>query len=370
LNFCNEKCDGIDECVSKTCNRNGKCVDGFNDYKCLCEDGFTGKNCETNIDDCHGRTCSGVGKCKDGVNEYTCQCRDGYSGKDCEKTWMCYWPRNNGQGYRGKKDVTLSGKTCQKWSSHDTTKRGWSPKLLEKNYCRNPSDADGGPWCYSTDPDKITEYCLNKCQGSFFHGSKLKVRKDYSASSVYKSYWWGTTYPAKLAVTGSYWCSKKEARLPVYWWMSLSEPVEIISIAFEEKYEGATFEFFASHVKKATNEFVRKPLIKGTRDEINDVDFENGESYRYYGLVITAFGKGKKYASLKNFQFYAKGAHKNAYVACWEPCGSKGGSCSFCGGGSCCRQGWPGGDGCTGTNGCNGNHCCVQGQVVEEKMQD
>ena len=36
------------------------------------------------IDDCTGKTCSGVGQCEDGINDYTCKCNQGYSGKDCQ----------------------------------------------------------------------------------------------------------------------------------------------------------------------------------------------------------------------------------------------------------------------------------------------
>ena len=30
---------------------------------------------------------------------------------------------------------------------------------LQDNYCRNPDDEPGGPWCYTTDPAKRWEYC-------------------------------------------------------------------------------------------------------------------------------------------------------------------------------------------------------------------
>ena len=39
----------LDECGSRPCQNGGQCVDRINDYDCLCEAGFTGKNCQTGI---------------------------------------------------------------------------------------------------------------------------------------------------------------------------------------------------------------------------------------------------------------------------------------------------------------------------------
>ena len=33
---------------------NGVCVDGMNSFSCICDPGFTGELCQTNIDDCVG----------------------------------------------------------------------------------------------------------------------------------------------------------------------------------------------------------------------------------------------------------------------------------------------------------------------------
>ena len=60
------------------------CVDRTNDYECVCEDGYTGKNCEINVDDCTNHDCANNSTCIDGVNMYTCQCEDGFSGTLCK----------------------------------------------------------------------------------------------------------------------------------------------------------------------------------------------------------------------------------------------------------------------------------------------
>ena len=35
----------IDDCVDQPCLNGGTCVDGVNDYTCMCVDGYTGENC-------------------------------------------------------------------------------------------------------------------------------------------------------------------------------------------------------------------------------------------------------------------------------------------------------------------------------------
>ncbi|XP_006882836.1 PREDICTED: plasminogen-like isoform X2 [Elephantulus edwardii] len=76
--------------------------------------------------------------------------------------------QGNGQSYRGTSSTTISGKKCQSWSSmtphrHNMTPTRFPDADLILNYCRNP-DADGRPWCYTTDPSVRWEYCnLKKC---------------------------------------------------------------------------------------------------------------------------------------------------------------------------------------------------------------
>ncbi|XP_056419590.1 plasminogen [Hyla sarda] len=69
----------------------------------------------------------------------------------------------NGESYTGNIAITVSGKTCQSWSSqephgHARTPDNYPCKNLEKNYCRNP-DGESMPWCYTTDKSTRWEYC-------------------------------------------------------------------------------------------------------------------------------------------------------------------------------------------------------------------
>ena len=46
--------------------------------------GFEGLECAEEIDECRSRPCQNGGICTDRVAEYRCHCQPGYSGKQCE----------------------------------------------------------------------------------------------------------------------------------------------------------------------------------------------------------------------------------------------------------------------------------------------
>ncbi len=76
----------INECevLNIDCNENEQCMDELNSYTCVCNAGYTGADCETDIDDCVNVNCSGRGNCTDRVNGFDCDCFPGYTDAICQ----------------------------------------------------------------------------------------------------------------------------------------------------------------------------------------------------------------------------------------------------------------------------------------------
>ena len=77
-------------------------------------------------------------------------------------TEACY--HGDGQSYRGDISRTLSGYTCQPWSSqcpHRHSTPDAFPELIDAgNACRNPGgQAPRGPWCYTNNSSRRWDYC-------------------------------------------------------------------------------------------------------------------------------------------------------------------------------------------------------------------
>jgi len=84
-----EDCRAIrgNPCRNEPCRNNGLCapIGQAAEYKCICRDGFTGRNCETSISECYHNPCQNRGKCRVTESGATaCNCPLGFGGQYCE----------------------------------------------------------------------------------------------------------------------------------------------------------------------------------------------------------------------------------------------------------------------------------------------
>nr|XP_034326034.1 plasminogen [Crassostrea gigas] len=89
-----------------------------------------------------------------GKQNVTCLANGQWETPRCEVCIESTDPK--GLNYLGSKNVTFSGKTCQRWDSQTPHSH---PYNNTENYCRNP-DEDSRPWCFTTDPNQWWENCL------------------------------------------------------------------------------------------------------------------------------------------------------------------------------------------------------------------
>ena len=69
-----------DMCSPDPCVNGAQCIPRINDFKCVCPIGKTGKTCAVDIDECSSDPCQNGGACTDGLGTFSCHCKPGFTG--------------------------------------------------------------------------------------------------------------------------------------------------------------------------------------------------------------------------------------------------------------------------------------------------
>ncbi|XP_066275398.1 oncoprotein-induced transcript 3 protein-like [Branchiostoma lanceolatum] len=81
---CTGYCGEGGQCFQHPCLNGATCLNTPGSYSCTCRDGWTGRNCETEIDECLEGACLNGASCLSTPGSYSCTCRDSWTGRNCE----------------------------------------------------------------------------------------------------------------------------------------------------------------------------------------------------------------------------------------------------------------------------------------------
>lgn len=75
-----------DPCATNPCQNGGLCQVSGTTYTCICQNGYSGQNCQSFISTaCSSNPCYNGATCISANNGYTCVCQTGYSGSNCQQ---------------------------------------------------------------------------------------------------------------------------------------------------------------------------------------------------------------------------------------------------------------------------------------------
>ncbi|KAI8484100.1 hypothetical protein Bbelb_382180 [Branchiostoma belcheri] len=136
----------LNECTRNPC-QHGRCVNKAGGYKCTCNPGWTGQNCQQDLNECDGKPCE-HGRCVNKDGGYKCTCNPGWTGQNCQRAKPCPtgWSGYKNHCYKLMKDAAKwedAKKRCEQLGANlaSITSRG------EANFINTIiTDAPKGEW--------------------------------------------------------------------------------------------------------------------------------------------------------------------------------------------------------------------------------
>eukprot|EP00794_Sanderia_malayensis_P006790 gene6790-7556_t len=80
-----KRCGYGEYCKLHSCGHGGKCEERLDGPICVCNVGYSGSNCQSDVNECLRKPspCKGVGTCINTIGSYFCNCTDGTKSKTC-----------------------------------------------------------------------------------------------------------------------------------------------------------------------------------------------------------------------------------------------------------------------------------------------
>ncbi|XP_056016399.1 uncharacterized protein LOC125673359 [Ostrea edulis] len=111
--------------------------------------------------------------------------------------------------YRGYRNITESGRSCQKWQTQTPHAHNYDVfRLAQENYCRNFDREE--PWCFTNDPNVRWELCGVKvcdtpCLNQSYYNTEIisSCLSDTPTDTDYCKYMWGLVKCLKNRVENS-----------------------------------------------------------------------------------------------------------------------------------------------------------------------
>jgi len=243
----------------------------------------------------------------------------------------CYNAQNNGVDYRGTQSVTLSGLKCQKWSeqtphAHTLIPKDHPDEGLDENYCRNPTDESGGPWCYTTDPNERWEYCLTPCTATGPGLMEVEFKDGFAnATQNYQSGWTADkAFNPDPALILYAWHNGYETLPSIVWYVFQDKDVFVpVSVSFRPRQDppdwkdmAPTMWQFVGSNDETCNRFscwtVLCQDLSGTpyphkgHTKYCDVDEKITTTFRCLGIRVLNNGRHDSQASLRDIRMWKK----------------------------------------------------------------
>ncbi|KAL5105145.1 Delta-like protein 1 [Taenia crassiceps] len=172
----------VRQCDARPCQHDGKCVELAQDsdgYQCVCWSGYRGRHCELSDSACQHLPCANGGQCVDRAHHVECRCPPGWTGPTCRQNVNeCTTPVcKNGAACRDRPG-TYECLCTPGWTGHDCNVPVYNATIVSSSF----SSSSSSP--LSLSPPDNTSACEEEDSESVWPNTSITIRCAVVASIV------------------------------------------------------------------------------------------------------------------------------------------------------------------------------------------